>query len=262
MNDIAKPDRFHNQPPADLLLGDALTEKLRDENSALLSRRDDLIAAADRIPPVTDEDIARKVSDYIKQVTACAKAADTARVSAKEPYLEGGRGVDGFFKAISDPLAVVKRRTEASLTQYLRDKAEKERREREERERAAREEERKRREEAAAAEKAIRDEQTLAAALEADRRVEQARADAVEAEKDATAKPAEMSRVRGEYGALSSLRTTWTFSDLDRDNIDLAALRQHLPMDGLERAVRSFIKAGGRELDGVKIFQTTEAVVR
>jgi hypothetical protein len=256
------PTLGHNLPPPDLLIGETLREKLAEDHAKLIYRRDELLAAAVRIPDVTDEDIARRVSDFIKQVTAAAKAAEGARVSEKEPYLAGTRTVDGFFKAISDPLDLVKRGIEKKLTLYLREKAEQERRERMERERLAREEEERRRREAAEAERKLADERTLNEAIEAQARAEQAAAEAIKAEKEATAKAAEMSRIRGEYGAVSSLRTTWTFSDLSRAELDLEALRAHIPLDGLERAVRSFIKAGGRQLKGCNIFETTDAVVR
>lgn len=243
--------------------GEIIREYLADTNMNLIARRDELVAAAARIPDaIEDEGTARNVSDFLRQCTACAKAADAARVGAKEPYLEGGRAVDGFFKQISDPLEKVKRTTEARLTLYLRAKADRERREREERERLAREEETRRRREAEEAERKLRDEQSLKVAMEAEERRKQAEADRIQAEKDAQAKAADLSRTRGEYGAVSSLRTTWTFSDLDRDELDLEALRSHLPVDSLERAVRSFIKAGGRELRGVNIFETTNATVR
>jgi hypothetical protein len=251
-----------NLPPPDLLVGDALRERLRDHYGDLAKRRDALVEAAERVPAIESDDVAAKVSDFIKQVMAVVKAAEVQRVGEKEPYLEGGRGVDGFFRAITDPLDKVKRSIEQRLTVYLREKADRERREREERERLAREEETRRRREAEEAERKLRDEQSLKVAMEAEDRRKQAEADRIQAEKDAQAKAADLSRTRGEYGAVSSLRTTWTFSDLDRAALDLEALREHLPIDGLERAVRSFIKAGGRELRGVNIFETTNATVR
>jgi hypothetical protein len=52
------------------------------------------------------------------------------------------------------------------------------------------------------------------------------------------------------------------FDEIDREEIDLEVLRFHIPADGLEKAVRSFIKAGGRELRGTRIYETTAAVVR
>ena len=252
----------HNAPPPDLLTGDALRAKLLDEHAALLRRRDELLAAEARIPAIDDEDTARKVSDYIKQLAAAAKAADAARVGAKEPYLDGGRGVDGFFKAVTDPLATVKRNVETKLTAYLRAK---EAQERARREAAAREAE----EQAEAARKAageamarLIDDRSLAAAIAAETATAQAEADAVKAEQAAAVKAADLSRVRGEFGAVSSLRTTWVFDAIDRERIDLEALRHHLATDSLEKAVRSFIKAGGRELRGTRIFETTDAVVR
>lgn len=252
----------HNAPPRDLLTGDALRDRLLDFHAALLRRRDQLLDAGERVPDVDSDETAAKVSDFIKQVMAASKAAEGARIAEKEPYLDGGRGVDGFFKAISDPLEKLKRTIEARLTLYLRAKAERERREREERERQAREEEARLRREAQEAECKLRDEQSLKAAIEADKRAKEAEADRITAEKAAQAKAADLSRTRGEYGAVASLRETWTFSDLDRQTLDLEALRFHLPMDGLERAVRALIKAGGRSLKGVKIFETTDAVVR
>ncbi len=42
---------------------------------------------------------------------------------------------------------------------------------------------------------------------------------------------------------------------VDRDKIDLEALRPYISEDGLIRAVLSYIRAGGRELRGVRIYQ-------
>lgn len=260
MNDT--PRMGDNLPPRDLLTGDALRDRLLDLSAALLRRRDQLLEAGENIPDIDSDELAAKLSDFIKQVMAASKAAEGARIAEKEPYLEGGRGVDGFFRQITDPLEKLKRYTEQKLTIYLRGKADRERREREERERLAREEETRRRREAEEAERILRDEKSLKAAIDADKRAKEAEADRITAEKAAQAKAADLSRTRGEYGAVSSLRTLWTFSDLDREMIDLYTLRFYIPMDGLERAVRAFIKAGGRDLRGVKIFETTDAVVR
>jgi hypothetical protein len=259
---LAEDLRGHNSPPPDLLTGDALRAKLQAENEALLRRRDELLAAEARIPAINDEDAARKVSDFIKQITAASKSADGARVAAKEPYLEGGRGIDGFFKAISDPLTDLKKKVERRLTDYLRAKEAEERERRQREEREARERAEQARREAEAAAQAMRDAASLDEAVQAEKAADAAAADAVKAEVAATAKPAELSRVRGEYGAVSSLRTEWVFEGVDRATIDLEALRPYLPVDGIEKAIRSFIRAGGRELRGTRIYETTNAVVR
>mgnify|MGYP000098914620 CR=1 FL=1 len=57
-----------NNPPPDLLIGEALHERLRDENADLLKRRDDLLAAGARVPAINNDDTAGKVSDYVKQL--------------------------------------------------------------------------------------------------------------------------------------------------------------------------------------------------
>jgi septal ring factor EnvC (AmiA/AmiB activator) len=214
------------------------------------------------VPEITDEALAQKAGDFIKQLMTLHKTAETTRVGVKEPYLAGGRGIDGFFAAITDPVIAAKLKVERSLTKYLRDKADKERREREEQARLLREEEDRKRREAEEAAKKVADEQSLATAIEAEKQADVATADATKAEKAAEAKPADMSRTRGEYGSVSSLRTTWTFRDLDRASLDLEMLRQHIPADGLDKAVRAFIRAGGRTLTGVVIYEETGAVVR
>lgn len=251
-----------NKPPADLLVGDSLRDKLRDENYELIQRRDQLLDASTRIPPITDDDVAGKVSDYIKQLSALVKASETNRTGAKEPYLEGGRNVDGFFKAITDPVEKVKTDTQRKLTTYLREKEEAARRARQEEERLAREAAEAARKEAERLAADAADAAGLDSAIGAEKAAEAAQADLVKAERASDVKPAELSRTRGEYGSMSSLRTQWVFDEVNRDEIDLETLRFHLPSDGIEKAIRSFIKAGGRELKGTRIFETTAAVVR
>ena len=251
-----------NFPPRDLLVGEALREQLHDASLALLSRRDQLLAAAERVPEITDEELAQRTSDFIKQLSALTKAAETARVGAKEPYLEGSRVVDGFYKAITDPIGKAKWRVEQLLAVFLRAKEDRERRERENAARLAREEEQRKRKAADEAAAAIENEAQLQRAIDAEKQAKVAEAESDKATKAAAAKPAELSRTRGDYGAVASLRTYWTFRDLDRATLDLEALRAHLPSDALDKAVRSFVKAGGRTLAGVVIYETSDPVVR
>lgn len=242
-------------------------EMLRDDlgikHADILARADELLAAALRVPDtVGDDETAGKVGDFIKQITACGKAAESARVSEKEPHLAASRVVDGFFKAVTDPLDKAKKGIESRLTVFLRAKEEAARKERERiaaEERAAAEAARKAAEEA---EKAAQDSAGLATAIDAAEAARKAQADAETATKAAEVKAAELSRSRGEYGSLASLRTFMDFADLDRATLDLEALRHHLPVEALEKAVRAYIKAGGRELRGVRIYENTQASVR
>lgn len=252
----------HNRPPADLLLGEPLREKLEAENFEIWNRAVGLLNAAERVPPIEDEETAQNAGDFIKQLTAVAKAAEASRVHNKEAYLEGGRQVDGWFKRIADPIAKAKRTIEANLSDFLRRKeyAERLERQRLEREAWVRAQQEREAAERAAAEAVT--ESDLQLAIQKEQQARQAEADEAKAAKLANVSAAKLSQTRGELGSLASLRTTWIFSELDRRELDLEALRNHIPVDGLEKAVRSFIKAGGRELRGVRIHETTDAVVR
>ena len=234
-----------------------------ERHGALVRRRDDLLQAVDRVPAtVEDEQTAGDVGDFIKQLDAGRKAAEGARVAEKEPFLEGGRTVDGWFKKITEPLAKAKTEIEGRLNIYLGKKAAAARKAREEVERKAREEAVRLAADAALLEENAKDATTLDNAVAAEEAAKVAAKTAAKAQQEATAKPADLSRIRGDYGAVASLRTHWTFDDLDRPALDLESLRQHLSTDALEKAIRSFIKAGGHELDGVRIFETTSTVVR
>lgn len=244
-------------------MAESLRDDLTEKHASIRTRAAELIAAADRVPETIDSDeLAGKVGDFIKQVTACHKAAEGARVAEKEPHLAASRVVDGFFKTITDPLDTTKRMIERRVTTYLREKADAERRERERiaaEERAKAEAARKVAEEA---ERKAQDDASLQNAIEAEAARKQADADAAQAQKASEAKAADLSRTRGDYGSVASLTTFWDFKDLDRATLDLEALRAHIPTDALEKAVRSFVKAGGRKLDGVNIFENTRAAVR
>ena len=253
MTEAAIADIGHNNPPDAAAL---LREVLEDGNADLIKRTDDLLEAAERVPTIIDADNAGRVGDFIKQLTAANKHAEAKRKDAKEPHLEAGRVVDGFFKAISDPLDKEKKKITARLTQYQRAKADAERRQREAEARTAEEERR-------AAEQALEQEAGWGAGAK-----EEVLDDAVAAEerardaaKEADAKPAELSRTRGDYGSVASLRTIWTGELADRDTLDLEALRPHFTQDALEKAIRTYVKTGGRNLRGAGIYEKSTTVV-
>src|SRR5215472_11476761 len=93
----------HNAPPSAI---EALRAQLAEDSAPLIARRDELLDAAARVPnEIADEEMAGRVGDFVKQVMACMKVAETARTSSKEPYRQGGQAVDGFFKtALLEPL--------------------------------------------------------------------------------------------------------------------------------------------------------------
>lgn len=261
--DTVAPTIGHNQPPA-LPSPETIAETLAAENAPLLKRRGELMQAVARVPVVIqNEEEAGKLADFIKQVDGCNKAAETAREGAKAPWLDGGRAVDGFFrKQFIDPLADIKTDMNRRQKAYLTAKAAEERRLREiEAQAAAAEAERQRKAAAEAAEIAANYRQIdEAIAMEAS--AETARNVAATAAAAAEAPVAKLSQTRGNLGSMSQLRDFWTFEGMDRAALDLEALRQHLPEEALKQAVRSFIRAGGRELPGVRIFNDPQPVTR
>jgi len=74
--------------------------------------------------------------------------------------------------------------------------------------------------------------------------------------------PAADVRVRGDQGSLSTTRIDWDGYMVDRENIDLEALRHHLREDDINHAIKQFVKAGGRSLRGASIFEETKLNVR
>lgn len=245
-----------NNPPSDMeILQAALTEK----HGKVLDGAAKLIEAASRIPEeIADEDTAGKASDFIKLVTGCRKNVETIRVSEKEPYLKMGRLVDGFFKVKTDALDGATARAKRPLDNWLRKKAA--------------EEQQRRNEEAAALRRKSEEEAAAAALLEkaklqpeAESMLDQAQITAAvadKADKAAEAKPADMAKSRGDSGALASLRTVWVGELADAGILDLEKLRHHLNPDALQKAINSYVRAGGRELKGANIFEKSETVVR
>lgn len=246
----------HNNPPND---AEILQQTLRENNEAQLKRAQDLIEAGAKLPAeITDEETAGKAAHYIKQVMASVKQLEAVRVNEKEPYLTLGRVVDGFFKNVTDPLAAAKNKAQRPLDSYLKQKADAERREREE---AARQLRLKAEEEAMTAAALERAKQTEAAAdMMTQASISEMGADRMDTL--AQAKPADLARSRSESGALASLRTVWVGEVEDLAAIDLEILRHHLPPDAVQKAVNSYVRAGGRMLRGAKIFEKSEAVVR
>jgi hypothetical protein len=242
----------HNSPP--------VAEALADEHATLTARAASIVEAATRLPAsVDDDETAGRVADFTRQINACTKALDNARVSAKEPFLDGGRAVDGFFKKHSDPLAGVKKKAQQLLDAFAQRKADAERKKRAEEARLAREE-------ADRLAAAVRTEADLNRAVEQEQVARQATA-------VAAAKPAEMVRTRGEQGGLVTGRTTWAHEITDIHAIPLETLRRHFTPDAIDAAVRKFVAAlsdadkakvrdGWQMLPGVKIAERVISLVK
>lgn len=245
----------HNLPPLDELLPEETTE--------LVARRDELLGSFARMPLTVDSDeVNGKAADLVRMMNSCIKSVEAARVARKEPYLAGGRQIDAHFALIKDPITKAAKAVEMRMTVYQREKAAAERAAREAEARRQAAEAEAARKAAEEAELVAESDEQLAVAIAAEEAAAQAAADAETARRAAEASAADLSRSRGELGAVSSLRTFFDFKDLDKERLDLETLRAFIPMDALEKAVRAFVRSGGRELRGVTIFRNTSTVVR
>ncbi len=252
------PEIGHNDPPSPVLEG------LRENYQTELARAQELTVAFSRSPTVIEDDeTAGKVGDFAKQFAAVIKSGEAAHKKEKEPYLTNGRIVDNFFKAqLVEPMRKLKDELMQRLTVYGQAKALEERKVREAAEKEAREAAAEAAKKAAEAEAAMETETEVDDALVAAEKAQAAEEAARRAKEAAEASNAELSRTRGQRGSVVSLTTTMKGELISREALDLEALRQHISEDALEKAIRSFVKAGGTELAGARIYEHTSATGR
>ena len=113
---MSAPSLGHNRPPDEIDdQANTIQERLRGDHNDLLTRAEELKAALPYVPEKIDETTAGSTGDFIKQITGTIKDANARRVAEKEPYLSGGRAVDGFFKPVADGLAKIKGNVEERL---------------------------------------------------------------------------------------------------------------------------------------------------
>lgn len=244
----------HNLPP-DPLDPVEINRRLSEKHAKIFARTEELTDSVARMPDeIEDEAMAAKFTDTGAMVNACRKAADAARVAEKAPFLDGGRQIQAYFATPLAALDVLKRKIQGPLTQF-QIKKEREERRRLEAQRLEAEAAAKKAEEEAESETDL--EEAVAAEDHANTTAKAAQADA-----------ATLSRSRGQYGSVSSLRKTWTFTIENRRKIPLERLRPYLSDDAIDKAIRSLIRAEvattGKAVDlpGVKIFQQAKSAVR
>lgn len=82
----------------------ALERLLVDANERLVARRDELLAAMDRVPPSFEsrDDIERALI-FATQLRKLLTECDSQRKADKASFVKAGKSVDRFFAAISTP---------------------------------------------------------------------------------------------------------------------------------------------------------------
>ena len=244
----------HNNPPDDI---EALKTKLAEDNKERLERASKLLAGVDNVPEkLEDEETAEKAAVFVAQLKKARKDADGARTAAKKPYTDAGNAVQSFFKdKFLTPLDAAANTVQAKINVRLRE-LDRIRREQEAEERRKREEAERRATEEA---ERLAQEGKAFAAEQAQKQVDAVKKDAAKAEREAAKSTAVKS---AECGVSASARRPWVGEIEDISKIDLNLLRDHFTRAEIEKAVRSFVRSGGRELPGVRIYQDVKSTVR
>lgn len=239
-----------NNPP--------ISEVLADTQKALIARIEPLADRANALPRKIDSDeTLGKVGDLVVDARKLISDLDRARKVEKQPYLDGGRAVDAFFKTASDRVERISAAFEKAAGDYQREKAAEARRKAEDEARKLREDEERKRQEAENAKRQST----------ADRKHDQADeigALAEEAEAKAASTNHELAKVKTETGVTAGAKTEWTFDIVDYEKIDLNRLHPYFPRADVEKAIRSFAKIhkGSSELAGVAFREDIKATFR
>lgn len=228
----------------------AIKENLSERHRDVVKRSADLAGMLERAPTAVDnEDDANKISEAIRQCTAFIKIATETRVKEKEPYLAGGRAVDGFFNNLIDAVDKTKKALLSVRTAYDVAVEQAARQRREEEARRAREE----------ADRIAAEARTKADAERA--AVAEARAEETHQATKVTA--AELTRTRTDTGVMTSLRSEWTHEIVEAKLVPRKFCK---PDDGLLRAaVKSAVTKDNEcplEIKGVRIFLKKVSQVR
>jgi len=179
------------------------------------------------------------------------KQAGAAHKQEKSLFLSGGRAVDTFFKARSERLSAALAPTLARLKAYRDEVVAAERHRHREAQERATEEARSSLAEAEAhrarAKRPSEGEQSFEERRDAieTRRLADNAAERAEAVRRMASAPLEPMRIRGNDGATTFVRRTWSFEVIDRD---------HVP--------REYMSHGIRHIPGLRIFQTEGLRVR
>jgi len=156
-----------NNPPDPIEL---LRVNLKETHAELMARFSQLIGMADRLPEAMDDEWEAKISEAIKSCTAFSRNSEVTRLDANAPHRALIAATDAFFKGMSDKVDSLKfKLSKEYLTPYQQEKADREKRRREEEARIAREK---------AEEQARLAREEAARVAEAKRREEEARLEA------------------------------------------------------------------------------------
>lgn len=248
---VSPPPMGGNFPPPDDLHVSAIGEiraYFDFHAAALTGRRDELLTAAMRdiaaydATGVPDDETQGALAENRRMIETLARTAKERHDTDKLPFLAASRAIDEWFRSLMQPLeaplAVYRRLMDA----YVQKKVLAARAAAAERAKEAEQEaERQRQESARQIEQGAAHEISAQALSDA----AAATNEALRAARDAVAtKPAEQSRVTGDFGALASARRRWRWRVVKESDIP----RKFLSPD--KDKINGWMGAGGKNEDG------------
>lgn len=235
-----------NNPPS-------LEAILRERHAPVFADVEKIKRRLKSIPKTVDsEKDSEKVIAIISDAGKVIKAVEAARAAEVEEFLRGQQTVNRTFNAetrdtLAPLIAAAKKINDAFMAAKVA-------REREEQKKAA---DLLRDQAEAAAKKAqeaedagqnrVADVQMSAAAA-----LEQ-QADAAEAR--ASSSSTNLSKTVTSTGAKASVSMVWDHRNVNRDALDLEALRHFLSDDAIDKALSAYVKAGRRSIRGAEIYE-------
>lgn len=260
LEDIVPGGIGHNQAPIVLPDPDILAAQLEYDHDSIVAEVSRL-SSRELPEKIDDEKTAGTISDYLKAIVGCEKDIDKAHKAAKEPYLNLGRVVDSFKNKHAETLKGMKTRALNLQTDWLTRKAAEERKALLERQRIEREK----------AEALAREAQAhQAEGIEDTAKELMDHAVATEQKADAIlsyamdAKDSKLAKARGAGGGVTGLVTSWVGEPENPSyaGINLNFLFGSFKEEHIQEAINRFVKNGGRDLPGVKIYEKSEAKFR
>lgn len=225
--------RFDNQPPLEERVMLEFEEEL--ERDGIKARVQELLESAARVPEINDDAIAGKVGDLLKMTRNVEKQIGDTRERHNRPLLNAQRSLkgkaDGIFALLGDATNSVRQRLNVYVSDQARKRAEEQRR---------REEEARKAREAAAA-------------------VSPELAEQIEVPKAEAPKPI----ARGDLGANVGTRTVWRHEvEVPIAKLPKAILENEKVRAAIDQVIAATIRAGTKEIKGVRVWSEQEAAVR
>lgn len=264
-------DRHHNKPPLEEVIPIEFRERLLDGRPDFLDRLDALVDNADKARATNDEELG-KCGTLVKGYRALLQHIDETHKEVKAPYLQGSRLVDAERKALADRVDTAKRKVEAIGNAYTAEKDARERAERqrieaeqrraaEEAARAQREAEEAERAAERAALQATTDAERQAAAWAAERAQAEAQAK-MEAASLAAAAPTKAEPVRSDEGAVVSGKVEWKSAVEDYTVAFIEVADNPKVREAIDKAIAGLVRAGKREIAGCRVWPVAKANFR